>query len=114
MFLYAFFFQIDVPSNSALYFSFTLKRKQHNLNLKHSAFAAFGIKTHGTVSVTLTDNMGVQIRKEKLEQFILAFWRSDTFAIEIQYDGQQPTKDVVVTSQVLGYDYSNYTIDIFS
>lgn len=46
--------------------------------------------------------MGLNIRKDKLVQYIQAFWRNSSFFIQIKYEGAEaPANDTpVVTSQV--------------
>lgn len=48
----------------------------------------------------LSDSFGLQIRRDKVVQYIQAFWRGDSFFISVEYEGDETTGVPIVTSQV--------------
>lgn len=70
-----------------------------------SAFNAFKIKGRGLVTVNFSDNMGILLPKNKVLQHIMAFWRNDSFYLNLIYAGDPNTEasDLVTPRMIEDY-----------
>lgn len=59
----------------------------------------------GEVKVTLMDNMGIQIPKEKVLDYIKAFWRNDSFYLDISYSNDPKTESIDIITPRIIEDY---------
>lgn len=68
-------------------------------------FEEFQIGTQGQVKVQLRDEMGISIRKDKVLQHIMAFWRNGAFFIDMSYSGDSNSRQVDIVTPRMIEDY---------